>query len=207
MISTYAELQTAVLNWLHRDMASSIPDLIALGEDRIYRILRVREMEQSLSQTISSGVVSVPSDYVNLKFAYLSSVSPNRWLERKPAEWIYRNDPYRSAQTGVPRYIAREVDNFIFSPYPAANYTLSGVYYKRLDPISTTLNSIFTNHPALWLFAALCESAPFIQSDKRIAVWEKKFADTVLEVSSQESLENQSGSRLAMTSELMNTNS
>lgn len=32
-ITTYAELQTAVGNWLHRsDVSTIIPDLIALGE-------------------------------------------------------------------------------------------------------------------------------------------------------------------------------
>lgn len=188
-------------------MASVVPDLIALGEDRIYRILRVRQMETALSSPIAGGVIAVPTDYVALRFAYLSGTSRKIWLEHKPAEWIYRNDPEREQRTGVPKYMAREGTNFIFSPYAASGYTVSGIYYKRLDPISTVVNGIFTDHPGLWLFAALAESAPYIQNDNRLALWEKKFTDLLLEVSQEEYGESNSGSRLAMTAELMNTNS
>jgi hypothetical protein len=188
-------------------MASIIPDLISVAEDRIYRNLRVRAMEESLSDTIASGVIAVPSDYVDLKHAYISSTSPYQWLERKAAEWVYRNDPYRSGRTGIPKYIAREGSNFIFSPYPSDTYTVSGIYYKRLDSIATSTNDIFTTHPGLWLFGTLAESAPYIQNDQRMPMWEQKFIQLLTEVNAEEYRENSSGSRLAMTAELMNTNS
>lgn len=196
-ITTYAELQTAVKNWLHRsDMDSIIPDLITLGEDRIYRQLRVRQMEETLSGTFSGDVLALPADYVELKYAYVDT-SSNRWLERKTAEWIYRNDPTRSS--GEARYIARDQSNFILSPTEAA--TIAGVYYKRLDPIDTTLNTIFTTHPGLWLFAALIESEAYIVRDARMPMWEAKFGQLVQEVSTEEWRENISGSNLAMTAE------
>lgn len=205
-ITTYAELQTAVTNWLRRaDMASIIPDLISLGEDRIYRGLRVRAMETALSDTIASGVIAVPSDYVDLKYAYIDSTSPKQWLEHKNAEWIYRNDAYRPSRTGIPKYIARETTNFIFSPYPASTYTVAGVYYKRLDSIATAVNDIFSAHPGLWLFSALSESAPYIHNDMRLPMWESKFIQLLNEVNAEEYRESNSGSRLAMTAELQST--
>lgn len=196
-ITTYAELQTAVKNWLHRsDVDSIIPDLIMLGEDRIYRQLRVRQMEATLSGTFSGDVLALPSDYVELKYAYVDT-SSNRWLERKTAEWVYRNDPTRSS--GEARYIARDQSNFILSPTEAA--TIAGVYYKRLDSIDTTLNTIFTTHPGLWLFASLIESEAYIVRDARMPMWEAKFGQLVQEVSMEEWRENSSGSNLAMTAE------
>jgi hypothetical protein len=196
-ITTYAELQTSVKNWLHRsDMDAVIPDLITLGEGRIYRQLRVRQMEETLSGTFSGGTLAIPADYVELKFAYVDT-SSNRWLERKTAEWIYRNDPTRSS--GEARYIAREGSNFILSP--TENATIAGIYYKRLDPIATTLNTIFTSHPGLWLFAALIESEAYIVRDARMPMWEAKFGQLVQEVSMEEWRENASGSNLAMTAE------
>lgn len=207
-ITTYAELQTAITSWLRRaDMAAIVPDLISVAEDRIYRNLRVRTMEETLSSTIASGVISVPSDYVDLKHAYISSTSPYQWLERKSAEWIYRNYRYREQDTGIPRFIAREGTNFIFGPYPASTYTVGGIYYKRLDPVSTAVNDIFTSHPGLWLFGALSESAPYIHNDNRLPMWEAKFGQIIAEVNAEEYRENSSGSRLAMTAEGMNTNS
>jgi len=70
-ITTYAELQTAVGAWLHRsDLTGIIPDLITLGEKRIFRKARCRVMESALTGTIASGVIAVPSDYLEIKFAY-----------------------------------------------------------------------------------------------------------------------------------------
>lgn len=207
-ISSYADLQDAIDRWLHRsDMGTVIPDLISLGESRIYRLLRVRQMEQAIATVMVNSVMAVPSDYVALKLAYLSDTVPKVWLERKPAEWIYRNDPYRESRKSIPKYIGREAQNFIFSPFPTRDYTVSGVYYKRLPSISTSLNDIFTVHPGLWLFGALAESAPYIQHDARLPMWESKFNELLIEVTNEEYGESNSGSRLAMTSEGMNVNS
>lgn len=201
-ISTYADLQNAITNWLKRsDLTTSIPDLIAVAERRIYRNLRVREMEEPLALTMAGGVLAVPSDYVNLRYAYISSTSPVVWLERKAPEWIYRNDPYRTQRRDIPKYIAREGANFIFAPYPSSDFDVSGIYYKRLDPIAATLNDIFMDNPDLWLFGALAESAPFVQNDARLPMWEAKFNRSLAEANSEEYVENASGGSLAMTSD------
>lgn len=198
-IATYSDLQTAVTNWLHRaDLASAIPDFITLGEARVYRYLRVRQMETAISTTLSSGVYAVPTDYVEMKFLYISS-TPNSVLDKKTAEWIYRNDPNRSS--GKPVYFAREGTNFIFAPYPDSSYAISGIYYKRLSSVSSAVNTIFTSHPGLWLFSALCEAAPYIQNDPRIQIWEQKFQALIAEVNREEDRENASGSRLGMTAD------
>lgn len=96
-ITTYAELQTAVGNWLHRgDLTSIIPDLIRLGELRIFREVRCRVMETALNSTIASGVVAVPSDYLDLKFAYVDA-TPTSPLQRVAVSQIYEHYPNRSA--------------------------------------------------------------------------------------------------------------
>jgi hypothetical protein len=158
-------------------------------------------MEEALSGTIASGVIAVPADYVSLKFVYIDSTAPKHWLEHKPAEWIYRNNPRREGAPGIPQYIARERSNFIFAPYPASSYSVVGVYYKRLDPVSSSVNTIFTSHPGLWLFGALVESAPYTHNDVRIPMWEAKFVQLLSEVNAEEYQENSSGSRLRMTAE------
>src|SRR5687767_15309237 len=105
-ISTYAELQTAVANWINRsDLTSYVPDLIMLGEKRIYRELRIRAMETALSSAISSGVLAVPSDYVDLKSARIDG-TPVQPLTRKSVDSVYHKYPLRSSQ-GRPVVIAR----------------------------------------------------------------------------------------------------
>lgn len=197
-ITTYEELQTSVTNWLKRsDLSSYTADLISLGEARLYSDLRVRAMESSLSTAISSGVIALPSDYIDLKHAYIDG-TPVVWLERKSAEWVYANYPTRSAE-GKPAFIAREGSNFIFGPYADSGYTVKGIYYARPSALSSALNTIFTNYPGVYLFAALAEAAPFLKDDKRLPMWEAKYTDLKTRIQLESDREEFSGSTLRMT--------
>lgn len=200
-INNYATLQTAVENWLNRpDLATTYtPDLIRLGEIRIYRDLRIRCMETALSSAISSGVLAIPSSYKEMKFAYIES-SPISKLQRKDAEWIYHNYRTRSAD-GTPKFFAREGENFIFGPYPDSDYTVKGVYYKSLPALSgsNTTNWFTDNAPDLLLYASLCEAAPFIKNDERIPIWEGRYNLAKDRIQQEDDREEFSGSPLAMT--------
>src|SRR3954469_10493969 len=67
-ITTYAELQTAITNWLDRtDLSSRIPEFIALYESKVNRRLRVRQQITSTTLTPSSGSASLPSDFLEWK--------------------------------------------------------------------------------------------------------------------------------------------
>lgn len=199
-ITSWATLKTEVANGLHRaDLTSDVPFFIQLGEFRIYRELRVRQMETALSSAISSGVIAIPSGYREMKFAYVNG-SPMVKLQRKDAEWIYHNYPTRSAD-GTPRFFAREATNFIFGPYPDSAYTVKGVYYKQLDLLSdsNTSNWLITDAPDLIYFAALCEAADWTGNMPKQDVWERKYARIKERVQAQDDAEEFSGSPMAMT--------
>lgn len=200
-LDSYSGLQTAIQNELHRaDLASFVPDWITLAESRINKHLRVRAMETSTASTMASGVIAVPSNYRSLKDAYISSTNPYVGLDRKTANWIYNNYPSRTA-TSQPGFIAREGSNFIFGPYPDSNYVVTLVYWATLTPLSTSTNSVFNSYPGLWLFGALCESAPWLKADSRIPVWEAKFQDLLKQVQDEDDDEFLSGSVLRVTAE------
>jgi hypothetical protein len=202
-ITSYSTLQTAILGWVHRGsdatLTAEAPLLVQFAEARIYRDLRIRCMETALSSAIASGVVAVPTGYVEMKYAYING-SPTQKLQRKDAEWIYHNYPTRSSD-GTPKFFAREADNFIFGPYPDSAYTVKGVYYKKLDALSdsNTTNWFITNAPDLLLFAALCEAEPFLVNDERVALWEKKYDQIRARVQREDDGEEFSGSPLAVT--------
>lgn len=196
-ITNYAELQTAVQDWLHRsDLATITPDLIRLGELRIFREVRCRVMESALNGTIASGVLALPADYLDLKFAYVDG-TPSQKLERSSASQIYEHYPYRNA-TGMPKAIAREGSNFIFGPYPDSAYTIKGIYYAKPTSIQTTANALFTANPDLYLFAALCEAAPYIQDDPRVQLWEGKYGSIKQQIAWEDSEEYGSGAGMAV---------
>lgn len=200
-LSSYSDLKATIAQRLSRrtDLTAYIPDYIALGEARIYRELRVRQMETAFSGVIAAGVIAIPTGYLELKNAYVSGTSVQK-LERKDAEWIYAKYQTRSAD-GQPRFIAREAGNFIFGPYPDSAYTVSGIYYKKLDALSDTnvSNWLVTDAPDLLLYASLIEAQIDIQGDDRIGLWEGKYAQAKAAIVRESDNEEFSGSPLSST--------
>lgn len=198
MITDYATLKTAVSDWLARDdLADRIGDFIVFGENRIYRRLRIKAMETALSGTISGGVLAVPADYVELKYAYINQ-SPVSILSRTNAENIHLHYSTRSA-SGTPKYISRDGSNFIFGPYPDSDYTVSGTYYARLAALSdsNTTNWFTSYGQDLLLYAALLEAANYVQDDASFQKYSALFDSALSQIQSTDDAENFSGSSLA----------
>jgi hypothetical protein len=191
--TSYTAFRTNVSTWLDvSDIPSAVlDDLITTAEKRIYREVKAREMETAIASTISSGAVTVPSDYGQMKYAYLDG-TPTKPLERRSAEWIYNEYKTRSSDA-KPKYFAREGGSFIFGPYPDSGYVMKGIYYKKFQAISTALNDLFNNNPDLFLWAALAESEPIIGRDKRVGLWESKYQNAKNGVNREHENEDMSG--------------
>lgn len=176
-ITSYTSLAAALPAWLDvgtADLAATVSELITNAEKRIFREVRVPDMETALSSAISSGVISVPADYVELKYAYIDA-DPVQYLQLVPAAYIYERYPMRGA-SGRPVVMARDGANFIFGPYPDSDYTVKGTYYKRLAAIdATSAPSLISSNPDLYLYACLLESEPLFGRNQRMALWEAKY--------------------------------
>ena len=194
---TYAELKTAVANWLHRaDLTNYVDDLILMGEKYVFRHARTRDMETSLSVVMSSGAAAIPTDFVELKHARIDG-SPTTSLQPKSADWIMLRYPLRSAES-KPKFIGVDGSNFIFGPYPDSDYTVKGTYYKRLSAVSVSANALFLANPDLYLFAALAEAAPFLKGDARVPLWEGKRDRILSDVNGEDQNARYSGGPLSM---------
>jgi hypothetical protein len=199
-ISNYGTLKTEIENIVNRsDLDTDIPLWIQLGQLRIYREVRARAFESSFSTAISSGVIALPTGYLDLKYAYIDG-SPARSLERKDAEWILYNYPTRSADS-KPAYIARDGTNFIFGPYPDSAYTVKGVCYAKLTAFSADAdaNWFTTDGADLMLFAALTEGFAFIQDDANAQKWDARYEFTKRRIQVYEEQEEFSGSPLVVS--------
>lgn len=178
--------QTSSASGDYSAFGGTIDTLILFAENRIFREVRCREMEQTLTSTvtISAGVVPLPADYVELKYARLSNESPSIPLTKRSASWIYQRYPYRSSSS-QPRFIARENGKFIFGPYPdsATTYTLAGVYWGRPESVigktaTASMNPVFATHPDLYVAAAVVEARTHLKrSDEPqlIQRWEDRY--------------------------------
>lgn len=197
-LNTYANLQTAIGDWLaDSNLSSYLADFITLGEARLARDLRIRQMETALSGTISSGVLSVPSAFLELKHARIVQ-STSRPLEPKDAQWIYRKYPLRSSH-GTPQFIGVDGSSFVFGPYPDSNYTVAGIYYAKPAVLSgTNTTNVWTDStPDALLFACLIESAPFKGQDARMSVWQTKYDQIIDAYNRQQKRQARRGARVS----------
>lgn len=175
-LTSYANLKTEITTWLDRaDLSTAADTFIDLAESRIYRELKIRQMETALNITISSGVAAIPTGYMELRYAYVDT-DPAVQLSMQTPEWVIEKYPTRSSD-GKPKYMARDGTNFIFGPYPDSGYTIKGSFFKKLAPLSgsNTSNWLTNDAPELILFGALVESAPFIGDDERYPLWEQRY--------------------------------
>jgi hypothetical protein len=176
-ISTYAELEAAVASWLHRDdLTLVIPDFIRLAEVRLNRVLRTRPMlTEFASVALVDGAATLPDGFLAFK-ELRCDTSPSYTLASRPLEWI-RNQPATSA---APLYYALTGDEVICWPQSGS---IVGTYYAEIPDLATnSTNWLLTNHPDLYLFAALTESALFTQDDSRIPLWAEKTSALIEQV-------------------------
>lgn len=201
--ASYTSFGTSLSGWLLNSKdatvtdlgVSVVADLITLGETRIFREARTRDMETSFGTSISAGTLALPSGYLALKSAYVT-LSPNQSLERRSAEWIRITYP-QDTTSGIPKFIARYGTSFIFGPYPDSSYTVNGIYYQSPTAISgAALNNLFTTNPDLYFFACLAEGEMVIGRDPRTQIWEAKYQRILADANGVDRQENASGSSL-----------
>lgn len=87
-------------------------------------------------------------------------------LQSEVADWLNRSDLTTAIQTFIQladKRIARD---------------LAGI--TSFDPLTVDpTNAIITDHPDVYLYATLVESAPYLKDDPRVAVWKTEYAERI----------------------------
>lgn len=202
VITSYSTLQTAVGDYLARsDLTSWIPNFIQNWEERFYRSPYNwgRWMEAALSVSVSSGVAAVPSNFLGLRAAYLDGVTA------PPLQWVTLQQllhKYPRTQTGQPKWISRDRENFVFGPVATDDYTLVGTYYAKPDLLrddADGTNWLIDNAPDLVLYGALLEAEVFIKNDARTPLWQAAYAEALAQYRSFQCEQSYSSSGLQVT--------
>lgn len=203
----YNSLKQAIQDWFARsDVGGYVDYFIQKAEAKIYRDIfamnqgkGVRDIETTLTATISNGVVPLPLGYLGIKYALVSVSGCTFELQRRNAEFIYTQYPNRNP-AGVPAYIARDGLNFVFGPFPDGGYSISGVYWQRF-PQLTTVNSVtwMTNViPTILLAACNAAVARFLKDGAAQQLWDAEYTSEMADYLLADRAEEQSGSAFAM---------
>jgi len=171
-ISTFAELKTSIASWLARDdLTSFIPDFITLFEAAANRRLRVRSMETSTTLAPTSGVATLPTDYLLYRrVTWLGS----RKIELQYAHPSWLPGAYPLSQSGVPKVFTIEGSSLKVMPISDTNIDFD--YYKKIPALSdsATTNWLLTAHPDAYLFGSLVEANAFTVMPEHAVLWKAR---------------------------------
>jgi hypothetical protein len=177
MIATYAELQTAVADFLNReDLTAIIPTFIRLAEARIDRDLRHWRQEQRSNADLDAQYSALPTDFLQpIRLQILAGPSGEVAPISTAQMLQLRGD--RADLVGRPTNYAITGGSIELYPTPDDTYASSLVYYGRTPAlsVSNTANWLLTEAPDAYLYGSLVHAAPYLKDDARLAVWESMF--------------------------------
>ncbi|HMH81501.1 MAG TPA: hypothetical protein VK531_01415 [Gemmatimonadales bacterium] len=204
------------------EITSRIPDWIALCEARIRRQQEWFSQFYSLANSgamfsVTANPFELPSYVRDVKAIWNSTQLAFGEIEiRTPATWrgfVSIN----SAPGSIPQkaVIVPQMDSWLVDPDGAGGATKHGAkvylwptplidgsilldfeYIRDLDPLTPgTTNGLFLRHPDLYLFGTLVESAPYLQHDERLPLWESRFNQAMTEINTERERAKFSASR------------
>ena len=173
-ITNYTELQTAIASWHHRDVAQ-IPDFISLAEVRINNLFesRLAEVDTTLTATISSRYIALPSGFKSAYALWLTTYDPRREIMYNLPEDL----PVDSNSNGRPYFYTIDGSNLAFDRPADIAYTYVLRYKAKYNIAATSANDVLTSYPDVYLFASLVEACLFARDDPTI--FEQRFKSAV----------------------------
>ncbi len=176
-ISTYTELQTAILDWSHRSdnasITAKIPDFIRLAESRINRVLdfNEEEMESDLTATIGSRFINIPNNFIRPIALWFTYYNP-----RESITYVDSSLLPLSVSSGIPDYWTIDGDKMAFDSAADKAYTYTFRYAVKVTlSDSNVTNWILDNHPDVYLYASLMELCAFTQDNEQLGIWTQAY--------------------------------
>lgn len=183
-ITTYAELQAAAATWLVRsDLTARIPEFITLAEARLNRVLRTRLAETEATLTVTTGArkVALPTGFTEPLRLWIVTASGRCELPFRPAELMgassLRGQPCAWTVDGATVGFDRPCDQ----AYDVVLRLLTAFALADAAPS----NALLAEAPDVYLFATLCEAAPFLRDPELQAAYEAKLGRAVDELNAK----------------------
>jgi hypothetical protein len=174
-ITTYATLSSAVQSFsLDRtDLATPMPDLVAMAEQAIYfglegmEPLRVLDMETKTSLTPTAGVCTLPTNYLQWRRVVETS-SPRRELDYIAPAGM--DQQYATRSAGLGNFFT--VIGMTIETAPLVSNTVELTYYASpvaLDSAAPTEgNSMLVKYPSVYLRATMAMGYEYLKNGEEM---------------------------------------
>jgi hypothetical protein len=200
-ITTYAELQTAVADFINRDdLTAIVPTFITLAEADMARRVRHWKMEARLVVSYDAQFEDIPADWVETISLYLTdSDGPHQLDLISRADMMDRR--FVSADTGGrPSFYSMSGGQFELYPTPDEAYPGELLYIQTIPALAdgNTSNWLLATAPDAYLYGALVHTAPYLKDDARIQVWAALYQSAIDSLNTASKKSKNSGVGLRM---------
>lgn len=167
-ITTYAELQAAVADWVERgDLTARLPTFVANFEAKVNRWLRERRMEAQDTASVDTRLTALPADFAEAITVQARTGAETAWSKLEPAaaDVLASYDADLGA-VGRPRFYAVLGGQLMLHPTPDQAYTVQLTYFEKLPGLSdaNTSNWLLAAAPDVYLDGALAGFHEFDQN-------------------------------------------
>lgn len=174
-ISTFAELSTAVQNWLDdTSLSARVPEFITLAEARINRDFgAIRKSwfdDSSLSIGSGDSTITLPTGFVEPRALFLTTFNENTML----TPFVAGTRELR-VQNGIPEAWCINGDDIELDCPCDQTHTFLFRYRKKWDIATDLTNWLLTNYPDIYLAASLIEAYDFRDNYEAVTRWELKY--------------------------------
>jgi hypothetical protein len=199
-ITTYAELQSSIADFLNRDdLASVTTSFISLAEADMQRRIRHWRMEERSTAELDTQYSAIPADFVEIIRFHVTDNGTN------PLELISQSEllqlKARSRNTaGKPKFYAFTAGELEVYPTPDGTYNVELYYIASIPALSdsNTSNWLLERYPDAYLYGALVHSAPYLKDDARIQVWAALYQNAIDAINAESERSKYGGSGLRM---------
>lgn len=194
-LDTFSGLKSSIADWINRDdLTSVIPSFIVLAEATFNRTIRTRDMVQRATASLDTQYTELPADFLQMINIQLNTATPMKlsFVSNEQADDL-RSTYFAAANE--PKYYSIVGQTFEVIPSPGGEYTVEMSYYKKIPSLSdsNTSNWLLTKSPAMYLYGALVQSAPYLRDDDRITTWGTLYKEAFNDLMLEEQRSNFSG--------------
>lgn len=181
-ITDFATLKARVISFINlSDVGTEATTFIQLAESEFNRALTVREMEASVSLSVSSSAHDLPTDFL----AHIALTEPRgSGFDEVQYVAIDYFDKLRGGGASCDRVFTIVGNQMLFKPdisEEADPVEMNYRYRKKLPALSDAnpTNWLLDKYPDAYLFGTLAEAAMYIKDEQRMATWLTRRDDVI----------------------------
>jgi len=186
---TYAELQTAIKDYLQNtetNFVTDLPTIIKQAEERILKMIRLPVFRKNVQGSLTDGnqYLATPSDFMDsFSVATISSNTYN-YLIRTDVSFIREAYPTTTTKAAPKHYALFDDNTFIVGPTPDADYTAELHYFYRPASITAGADSgttwLSTNATNALLYGCLLEGYTYMKGEPEMMnLYNQRYQDAL----------------------------